>query len=249
MIYLPDKDVWSMDKYFSVRIAIEEYFNGPEYMNRLTSYDKLSLDEKKVVAECADLIYNTASQIAPSITLDIKSLVQDNEAVLLSDKNGTPLHTLKTIEGLRRKIIADSVGYNGNYMEAAKNIRDSVRYTIIIEDNLYTKKVDEYLHRLEELGYRDFDVKNNWGTTACQGVNVKIRNKNTDDVFELQFHTPMGHQIKEGSTRDLYQIIREDEADLELKNKANKLRMLLQSKVPIPEGIKEYRFETGVKRR
>ena len=132
---------------------------------------------------------------------------------------------------------------------AADMLRDSVRYTIILDDDNYIQKVDEYLHKLQDMGYQNIEVKNNWNDLKCRGINSKIKTKDGKTYFELQFHTPMGHQVKEGSTRDLYQIIREMQADASLRDRASKLRRLLQSKINIPQGALDYQYDSEIKRR
>ena len=234
----------TVEDYFSIREDVDIYFLSDSYRNKQDEYSKLSDSKKKEVDECSDRVYNNACLIAPGITEDIQSLVSDNEGMLL------PLdHTIKTKESLRRKIISDSIDYFGNYSMAAGLLRDSVRYTIILDDSNYTKKVDEYLHKLEEMGYQNIVVKNNWDDLKCRGINTKIKTKDGKTFFELQFHTPMGYQVKEGSTRDLYQIIREMQADSNLRDRASKLRKLLQSKINIPYGALDYQYDSNSKRR
>ena len=234
----------TVEDYFSIREDVDIYFTSDSYRGKEDAYSKLSSDKKKEVDMCSDRVYNNACLTAPSITEDIKTLVSDNIGKLI------PLdHTIKTKESLRRKIISDSVDYFGDYSTAADMLRDSVRYTIILDEDIYTQKVDEYLHKLQEMGYQSIEVKNNWNGLKCRGINSKIKSKDGKTFFELQFHTPMGYQVKEGSTRDLYQIIREMEADASLRERASKLRKLLQSKINIPQGALDYQYDSEIKSR
>lgn len=233
----------TLEDYFALREEVETYFSSS---NRKDVFRSLNQEQKEEVMKCADFVYNNACLIAPFITDDIKLLVSDLEGILVPLDN-----TIKGKTSLYRKIIADSVDYKGNYQIAAKRLRDSVRYTIIIEDSIYIKKVDEYLHKLEDMGYQNIVVNNNWGTLKCQGINTKITTKDGNNVFELQFHTPMGYKIKEDSTRDLYKVFRDEDVDPELKDRVNKVRKLLQSTIKVPEGALEYRYDSdsNIKRR
>lgn len=231
----------TMEEYFTTREEVETYIqDNPN--SEISEFDKLSDENKIRVLSCINLVYENACLIEPSITSDVIELVNKTEGKLIPLNN-----TIKGKNSLKRKIIADSVNYN--YEIAARKIRDSVRYTIIIEDDIYVEKVDDYLHKLEEMGYQNIVVKNNWGTLKCQGINTKITTKDGKNVFEIQFHTPFGYQIKEMCTRDLYKIFRDHSAPADLKTKVVKLRKLLQSGVKAPENALEYNFVSSVKRR
>ncbi len=236
-------DIWTVEEYLETRRLVDAYLSDPDRLHA-TSYDKLDPRHRKIVASYVDLIYNNSKLIEPSISKDLYDLLKNEKAYLESFE-----HRLKTIESLRRKVIADSKDYEGSYYRAAHNICDSIRYTIIIEDSIYIEKVDEYLHSLENMGYEVLELKNNWGTNFCQGINARFSDKNTDTIFEIQFHTPVGYQIKEQNTRDLYQVIRDESAPPSLMVRANKLRKLLQTRVEIPENAIGYSYDSDIIRR
>ncbi len=231
-------DIITEEEYLSIREDVDSYLQDRANIDPL---HKLSSGiHRSIVIEQADETYKKAELIEPAISLDVSGLVEPEYSELRGFE-----HRLKTIRSLRRKIIADSKDYQGSYLEAANNLSDVVRYTIVIPDELYVEKVDEYLNKLESIGYTIIDFKNNWGKDTCQGYNVRLGNKDGNGRFELQFHTPFGYQIKEGSTRDLYEVIRDENADLEaviLKIKAEKLRRALQKRVPVPKGAIEYKY-------
>lgn len=241
---MSEDENWTVDEYFKIRDDVQEYLNSEEYKGHLSTYEVLDDSHKKVVSDYANQVYENAKLIEPMISKDLQNLVLDNEGYLISFN-----HRLKTIYSLRRKIIADSKDYDGSYHRAAHNICDSVRYTIIIDDNNYIDKVDDYLHKLEDIGYQVIELKNNWGKPLYQGINVRIVTKNGKDIFELQFHTPVSYQIKEKNTRDLYHVIRDENAPVELQIRANKLRKLLQSRVVPPINSIEYQYDSEIKRR
>lgn len=206
--------------------------------------------EEKYISSLADRVYSQAKALEPSITKDINRIVSLSKCLLLtsvSQGSRVPSHVLKEKASIERKIIADSYAYSGDFEKASNCIRDSVRYTVIFEDNDYIQGVDSFLHQLENLGYYDIEVKNNWSTTkndenrTCQGINVKLKSRE-GMYFEIQFHTPNSHDIKETNTRCLYRVIRDLTAPDYRRNQANKLRILLQSKVIAPDNVEEYRF-------
>ncbi len=276
---IPDDLKISEGKYHEIRRYIDEYLHSPGYKEGESAYEELSNHDKIIVSEWAIRIHARALDLAPQITKILINLVGDGVELLdyktadgrILNKEKT--HTIKSIDSIKRKIIADAIlasdsdntiDYNG----AGAKIRDGIRYTIIIPDNIYLQKVDEILHRLEDMKFGPIDAKNhwvdhqefwkpsnkkNWSTLRYQGINAKIVCPNGEDVFEIQFHTPMEHQIKEGSTRDLYRVYRDKDIDLEWKIQLENYRMFLQSAI-IPPDTKElkacdYRYESKKKRR
>lgn len=246
-------DVMTIEEWNYTRIWVDEYIQyldlKAEQVKPVSEKTELDL----LLEKCSKEVYNHAKSIEPGITNDIRLLAGNTSGTLLGKINPetglvNPSHVLKEKSSIERKIIGDSVAYQGNYVLASKNIRDTVRYTIIYEEDKYIECVDKFLHMIEDMGYFDIEIKNNWGKPVCQGINVKLRNKE-GTFFEIQFHTPYGHHVKEGCTRKLYRVIRDEEADSRLKFLANKLRKILQSSVKAPVGAIEYQFVSDIKRR
>ena len=248
-----NNDVMTIEEWNDTRMWVDEYI---QYLDE-TDRQKETLEPKTeleiLLEKCADDLYSYSKRIEPGITNDIRMLANVTSGNLLGNvdlETGlvNPSHVLKEKSSIKRKIIDDSDAYEGDYLLASKNIRDAVRYTVIYEDDKYIESVDNFLHMLEEMGYYDIEVKNNWGTPVCQGINVKLKHKE-GNFFEIQFHTPYGHHVKEECTRKFYRVIRDEDADSRLKFLANKLRKILQSSVKAPVGAIEYQFVSNVKRR
>ncbi len=283
---IPDEIRFSSQRHERILRFIDEYVYSPDFKEESSGFDELSERDKETVSKWANRIHERAEAFAPQITSYLLSII-DPGVELLDYKlaNGTMLHkekthTVKTVDGLKRKIIADAtLDYDGDYDMAGLNIRDGLRYTIIIPKEIYLEKVDEYLHKLEDMGFGPIDAKNHWvdhdtfwrpenkakwPTLRYQGINAKIMFPNGQDVFEIQFHYPMEHQIKEGSTRDLYNAYRavdlkyqngefnpEDET-VDWRGELQLFRMFLQFTI-IPPDTKEmkacdYRFVSRVNR-
>ena len=276
---IPDDLKISAERYLEIRRFIEEYAYSPVFREGESAYEELSNNDKMIVSNWAIRIHARSLDLAPQITKLLINLVGDGVELLeYKTADGTILHkekthTIKSIDSIKRKIIADAILESDfdntvNYDKAGAKIRDGIRYTIIIPDNIYLEKVDEILHKLEDMGFGPIDASNhwvdhqefwkvenkkNWPRLRYQGINAKIVCPNGQDVFEIQFHTPMEHQIKEGSTRDLYRVYRDKDIDLEWKIQLENYRMFLQSTI-IPPDTKElkacdYRYESREKRR
>ena len=235
----------TIDEYLQIREDVACFLE--EKMKRKTcAFDKLPSDKhREIVLNNAIDVYNKSKEIEPFISKDLCNL-----ALSLGGELKSFEHRLKGIESLKRKIIADSKEYEGDYSRAAHNICDGVRYTVVIDDLEYVEIANNYLQELEKKGYLVVDFKNNWGKDFYQGFNVRLSPPSTEEIFEIQFHTPYGYQIKEGSTRDLYEVVRDDGFSkelLELKQKCNKLRKVFQKSVKIPPNALKYNFEHNVK--
>lgn len=236
------------EEYLRIRQDVTTYLDEQEFRKSPSTFDLLDSKHKEVVSNYANLVYQNAKLIEPEISNDLSILLEDGKAKFTSFE-----HRLKTVDSIRRKIIADSSDYKGSYYRAMDNICDSVRYTFIIEDEIYINQIEKYLHELEDMGYEVVEFANYWGTSFYQGINTRIVSKNGKDIFELQFHTPMGYFIKESCTRDLYQVVRDPNAPKELVKDANRLRRLFQGTVKIPEGVivnlEKYQYSSNSKRR
>jgi len=232
----------TVEEYIKIREDISSFLEERAKTN-ISSFDKLPTNKhKQIVLKNAEIVLEKSKLIEPTISKDLFTLTEFGISEFKSLE-----HRIKDLEGLKRKIISDSKDYEGSFSKAAEHLRDGVRYTIVLPDDMYVLKTDEYLHKIEDMGYTIEEFKNCWGKPLYQGFNVIIKCPNTDDCFELQFHTPFGYQIKEGSTRDLYQVVRDDDISpevIELKQKANKLRRIFQGSVPIPDGAKEYDYNS-----
>lgn len=147
-------------------------------------------------------------------------------------------------EKIRQKMQVDSL----SLVDASSTICDVLRYTIIVSDDVYIEKVDEYLKKIEGLGYQVIKFKNAWKDEYYKGINVSFIN--SEGVkFELQFHTPNGYAIKEGKVRDVYNIIRDPNSPKDLIEKANAIRKYYQAQVRVPKGAIDYNYSSMVRKR
>lgn len=199
----------------------------------------------------SELALKKAFAIEEEVTEDLMSL-QSEIGVLKGLE-----HRIKPFDRILEKTVSDSIiDYGGSFKRAANNINDSVRYTFVIPDDKYIENIDKCLHRLEDIGYQVVEFKNKWRAADFKGINVRLVAKNNNDIFEIQFHTPLAYRIKEGdsksnsdrSTRALYQVSRDKRAPEWLRLKADKLRRYLQTFIMIPDGALEYQFDRDIRR-
>lgn len=127
-------------------------------------------------------------------------------------------HRLKTPDSFKRKL-AQYLRENPNRTvdQGLANMKDSVRYTMSYpgEGTAYADGVNSTLQQFRDAGYENVKFKNTWEQprpasedspgSMYQGINSFWRDPNTNQTFEVQFHTPQSFQAKEGDTHDLYE--------------------------------------------
>lgn len=146
--------------------------------------------------ELADKLSERAKKREPKITKDVK------RAAL---RAGSKLHglenKLKTKQSLERKIHTDAVEKEISEREAAMDIKDSVRYTSISDDDNFVDNYNSMKDFLEKQGYEEVRCKNYWDLYR-QG---KVKHKSVQSVFkapdgyefEIQFQTPLSQLAKD----------------------------------------------------
>jgi len=118
--------------------------------------------------------------------------------------------SLKSEDSTARKIagyLKDNPNLTAN--EAAQNVTDSLRYTIIYDDTNFTDNIIESQKMLDSEGYKPLKMKNYFGSNqegGYQGYNTVWTDKQGNNV-ELQYHTEESLRIKE-DTHLIYQKAR-----------------------------------------
>jgi len=119
-------------------------------------------------------------------------------------------HSLKSADGLTRKIRMDMIEKGLTEEEAAQQITDANRYTMTFGADEFVAKAQEVQASLSKQGWTMYDHK--WKNyfqsgDAYDGYNTVMENKDTGQLFELQFHTPQSVQIKK-QARHLFERFR-----------------------------------------
>ena len=193
----------------------------------------------------AHSIRTTAERVEAAITDDLRTL--EDETMFLTGER----YRLKGEDSLSRKIILDAskgreIVEAENIDKAADKIADSVRYTFIIDEENYAKKIPEAIEALKAKGYefavdtKGVKFRNSWGpNNLYQGVNTNfIRMIDGKPIeFEIQFHTPDSFLTKEKYTHLIYEIRRGQFTLSELKVDANRIQRACSNAIRIPLGI------------
>ena len=176
-----------------------------------------------------------AQAAEPDVTRDMRALEQKG-AYLIGLK-----HRIKAEDSLMQKILADAAKDNVNLGQAADGISDVLRYTLVIKDEDYSRRVPEAMKKLTAGGYKIVKFRNAWGGKFYQGINVQLLSP-AGVRTELQFHTPQSYAIKQAS-HGVYEIRRNPEATPEEVADATVKSIAYNKQVKMPPGAKEIKIE------
>jgi len=177
-----------------------------------------------------------AQDAEPDITRDMRALEQ--KGAYLTGLT----HRIKEEDSLMQKILADAVKDNVNLGRAAGGISDVLRYTLVIKDAEYSRRVPEAMKKLTASGYKVLKFHNAWGGKFYQGINVQLLSP-AGVKTELQFHTPKSYAIKQAS-HGVYEIRRDPESTPEEVADATVKSIAYNKQVMVPSGAKAIAWET-----
>ena len=176
-----------------------------------------------------------AQAAEPDVTRDMRALEQ--KGVYLTGLT----HRIKTEDSLMQKILTDAVADNVDLGQAADGISDVLRYTLVIKEADYSRRVPEAMKKLTSSGYEVLKFRNAWGGKFYQGINVQLMSP-AGVKTELQFHTPQSYTIKQAS-HGVYEIRRNPEATPEEVADATSKSIAYNAQVKIPAGAKAICWE------
>lgn len=167
--------------------------------------------------------YLEAKRREPRITTAVKSSVENNGAEMYGLEN-----RLKTVRSIARK------------QDLGKEIQDAIRYTAILEDELFVDQYASIKNDMISKGYSEIRCKNYFKQYQEGKVNhksVQCNYKTPDGYsFELQFQTKASQKVKDKKV-PLYEEIRNPETTETRKKQIVKEMRQLAEEVPDPPGI------------
>ncbi|PSJ28772.1 hypothetical protein B7P34_10805 [Streptosporangium nondiastaticum] len=154
-------------------------------------------------------------------------------------------YSLKDVDSFRRKAASAAEDKGFPVEKTAQSIHDLNRYTLTFEPGAYTEGVDRTYERLREAGYEPISEKNTWEDPVYKGVNTSWQHTQSEEKFELQFHTPDSFKAKM-ENHELYELSRgkelenlsqgDDDLKESYRNAANLLQNERYKNVEIPPG-------------
>lgn len=187
----------------------------------------------------AEELLTKAAAAEPEITAMLQGLESDQAHLAGLE------FRLKSQESLVRKLISNAEDMEVSIRETVPAIWDVIRYTMVVDDEMYTPVVKSIISALEEKGCSIAKFRNFWSADDYRGINMAFTTAG-DDRFELQFHTPESYDTKQNKTHEYYEILRSEEATEEEKKEALEKEIEIVRNVPVPEGAVEIKYDSPV---
>lgn len=209
----------------------EEALSIPEIQKR----GKLTEEEAMRCASIATDIFTRASKAEPKITKDVISAATDAGAGMYGLE-----HRLKQPTSIAAKIGSDSKDAGVSFKDAAKGLKDAIRYTAVSKSKDFTDNYQRIKQRLKSKGYTEVRCKNYFklyaeGKVKHKAVQSVFEDKN-GNKFELQFQTPASQAAKELKI-PIYEARRRTGLSDKEKRDLEKQMTDLAENVPNPSGV------------
>ncbi|MFI1798313.1 hypothetical protein ACH427_13315 [Streptomyces sp. NPDC020379] len=159
-------------------------------------------------------------------------------------------NSLKGLDSFRRKAAVEVKRNGGDAQEVCEDVDDLNRYTLTFEADAYVEGTNQAYAELRSRGYETLSETNTWEDPVYKGVNTTWQHPETEEKFELQFHTPESFAAK-SENHELYELTRSGKfeqigaGDKELAKSYKEAADLLQNEryanVRIPPGAEELR--------
>ena len=171
------------------------------------------------------------AKVERAITKDMKRMAKESDGYLAGLE-----FRLKSQESLTRKIISDSINEGISLKEAARKVRDVLRYTTIFDGESFVENYETMNKLLNSGEYGIIKVKNTWPLPSpYKGVNTTLEKDGT--LFEMQYHTKESFDLKNGELHKLYEEFRKDGLSDEERASISKKMFNLSNKLNPPRGI------------
>ena len=167
------------------------------------------------MVDLANKCRSKAKSVQPSVTPALKQMAAETGGTMkgLSFK-------YKGEGSLARKLRDKSAKKNLTPEDYSKQVTDVLRYTVAFGHKNFTGGVQKYLSKLKDAGYNVIEVENHMKKTNVpyRGINTLVKTPG-GYTFELQFHTPQSHYVKEHKIHKAYEVMR-DPKESPLRQKA-----------------------------
>ncbi|MEU5424059.1 hypothetical protein AB0H73_00400 [Streptomyces olivoreticuli] len=157
-------------------------------------------------------------------------------------------YSLKGVDSFRRKA-AVAAKRDGDVEDICENVEDLNRYTLTFDAENYVRGTKQTYAELRARGYEPISEHNTWEDPVYKGVNTSWEHPETEEKFELQFHTPESFKAK-SDNHELYELARSgkfEDFNTEMEPKRSEAYQeasdLLQNEryenVRVPPGVEE----------
>jgi hypothetical protein len=173
----------------------------------------------------------------PEITQTLSQAARQAQAQLAGLR-----YRLKEVDSLKRKLATQQARTGRPLPLLLIDVHDTLRYTVVFEDQWYTQGVTELTGRLERYGFHSQRIRNRWQSARYRGVNTRWLDPASGTAFEVQFHTPSSWRITE-ATHPIYEQSRLP--DISPSRKAELERQMAEAyrAAPLPPGVERLTAE------
>lgn len=208
----------------------------------------LTDEEAQQTIKLAETLSNRANQKDPRITRDI---------VNTAKKLGTTMYGLeyrqKQPTSMAGKIGEDSKKSKLSFEESADDMKDTLRYTMISNEDNFVDNFNKSVQELENKGYTMVRCKNyfdlyNKGESNQKAVQCVFMDKD-GFMFELQFHTENSQAVKDGYNHKRYELSRKKTTKKEDSKRLDDLMKQAGKRVIDPKNIDSIKTFDNTKKR
>lgn len=140
---------------------------------------------------------------------------------------------IKALASLKRKLgDALVLAPELSLQEAAEQIYDVLRFTVVADADRYKVIRDAVLAELQRHGADVESQNNRWAGPGYRGINVRLT-WGVDRRFEVQFHTRQSYQAAK-STRGQYEELRRAETSVQRAEELTTAIEATFAEVPVP---------------
>jgi hypothetical protein len=195
----------------------------------------VSLTESQKAA--ADEYLATSRQIEPRITQDMQDLAAEHPGARLEGLD----YRLKSEDSFYRKLATSILNTPTSVDDLLAKMKDSVRFTFVVEPGDYVRSTQAIIDDLSERGYEPFGtLKNTWDQPGYQGINSNWVDQ-SGRIIEVQFHTPDSFDAKM-SSHSQYEEIRAPGTTPDRAAELRRVQNEIFDNVPRPEHAAEIRW-------
>jgi hypothetical protein len=189
-----------------------------------------SATNARIEAECDRIVEREQEKISPAMR-DTEN--QDPTRHLIGFE-----HRRKSRDGIKEKVCATINDFNRSPEQAVSLVPDAIRYTFQYEEACYSQGVRLDIARLKDQGFTLDILKNSWSDDQYKGINSRWIEPDTDQRFEVQFHTRISFEAKQ-ITHDAYERLRTRQPDLFEHMVLEAFQRKVADSVPVPPGATE----------
>jgi hypothetical protein len=181
----------------------------------------------RVEAACDQIADRERGKISPAMRA-IES--QDPDRHLIGFE-----HRLKDRDRIKEKVCRGIRNFGRSPEQAVSRVPDAIRYTFEYQEARYTQGVWTDIGRLKEEGFTLQRLWNAWSKDQYKGINSQWIDPESDQRFEVQFHTRISFEAKQ-LTHPAYERLRTRQPDKFEQMVVEAFQKKVSGDVPVPSG-------------